>query len=315
MPNMLAVLALLIAAPQARDCTDDRGTDRCTAQALAAQRARYGLPPIEELTGARAQVMRALFVDGYGREVVAVSFLREAGREPRVEVRSGAATAEGMTAAVPATMWEALTNDGRHFDRVLAPAGGDAPICLHSWMTTVEAADATGVRRRTEDSCSGALAIAHADRLAQAAVTLLPACALLDPQRHRNAAARLARCTNLAGDRMAAAQAFNRFSSDAFSDPKGQPIRHLFTEDAELAWPGGPAVRGSGPAADAWARQTPGQRFWVGRIVGETAERVRIEGWIETGAPDRPERVAMVQTWVRTNGDDFRLRLFGPLPR
>jgi hypothetical protein len=51
------------------DCRDDSGLDRCDPENQRVMRSLYGAPAIEELAASGAEIRRAFFVDGYGKDV------------------------------------------------------------------------------------------------------------------------------------------------------------------------------------------------------------------------------------------------------
>jgi len=319
-----AVVPLLAAvAPPERvpGCRDDRGQDRCAAAALADQRALYDAAPIETFAARREPIIRAFFVDGYGRDAGVVALLRPAAAEPRIEVRmpprdGGTTRRPPLSAPISAAQWESLVYDSRFFDRMLAVQPGEqASICLHSWVVTIEASDQAGrIRRRTEDACRGALTMDYGFVLARAAIAAIPPCALLDPERTRNDVSRLAACATLEGDRAAAALALNAFESPWFNAPQGpdfaRAIQPLFSERVDFAWPGLAPVGTAQAASEIWAREAARNRFYPRRVFGETADRVRIEGEILLwqGGTGAPKSVPAMMLWTRETGAGFRLR-------
>lgn len=317
------------------DCKDDRGVDRCAPAKQEEVRRRLGVRSIEDLAAQGAQVRRAFFVDGYGRDMPLVSFERMPGRGPGVTVtvqtrgNGGRDDRVEMSAPAPLRLWSKVLRRSEHFERALAPkrkAGADeVSICLHSWLATVEASEPPAggkpgaVLRRTQDACDDGLAVAYAFELATYAVELLPPCDALERDQHRNEVVLLAACARLHGDRIAAAQTMNRYESDGFARPNraehAAVIAHLFYDHATIEWPGEASVRGSSPAAQLWTRKAvAGDRFRPERFIGESANRVRVEGWVEqdggeaaSGEPLRREARAE-QIWTQENGFDFRLR-------
>ncbi|MFC0202940.1 hypothetical protein [Novosphingobium soli] len=323
-----AILALGIAttvvpvAAKDRGCRDDNGAERCAPEALRRQEKAYGVEAIDALGARGAQVIRAFFVDGYGRDVGLVSFVRGPASEPRVEwMQPLAGPADDprvrLSSVVPLATWEDLQADGEVFDRPLAPepASAELSICLHGWVVRVETVDAGGKSHASvESTCVSGLVARYGFRIAKAAVAALPSCALLDPERTRNDVTRLADCTLLTGDRAAAAQAYNVFRTPWFASPGGpdfaRPLLYLFHDRAELSWPGQPAVTGWEAASRVWAEQAAKAHFLVARIYGETPDRVRIEGTILPEDSSDPRAVGIPATliWTRENGFGFRLR-------
>lgn len=218
--GLIAALALAAPDPATDPCRDDKGQDRCAADAQSRMRSTYGLKPIEALAAAGSIVRRVMYVDGYGRDLVAIEFERATGGDPLVRVSlpaKGTRAAGTMEAPIGAARWTSIIDGSRHFHRSFAPlakgANDDINICLHSWVYTVESADPGGrpdVRRATRDACTENPAAAFASLAAKEAVAAFPACAALDPRHHRNEATILATCFRLKGDRLAAAELYNR---------------------------------------------------------------------------------------------------------
>lgn len=57
-----------------RGCGDDNGTDRCDGAVQERMRELYGIEPPEALLAKGATIRRAMFVDGYGNDVAAITF-------------------------------------------------------------------------------------------------------------------------------------------------------------------------------------------------------------------------------------------------
>jgi hypothetical protein len=140
----------------ARGCGDERGVDRCASEVQARMHGLYGLENPADLLAKGVTVRRALFVDGYGNDVAAISFIPRPGQSPMVEVRSprgeGVPNVPPLTAAVGRESWATVLARSANFDQLLArefpqetPGGGPANFCLHAWFVVVEAVDAPRV--------------------------------------------------------------------------------------------------------------------------------------------------------------------------
>lgn len=338
----LAIVASLLAgfawdAPAAGqaspnpNCTDDNGSDRCAEEEQRLMRALYGARTIEQHRAAGDEVRRIFYVDGYGRDLVLVSFVRAPGRDPELQVqlpaRGEEARPELMRAAVPQRVWGEILDGSRNFHRSFAPeagqSAGEVSICMHSWVYTIEAAERprasrpAGVRHKTEDACENGPGQAYAHQLQQAALSLLPHCAALAPEQHRNAASMLAACRVLHGDRLAAAEALNL--AEAFQRIEGPQdalrIAGLFAHQTRIDWAGRP-YRGSGvQAASFWAEQARPVRGWTNlyfeRVEGESADRVRMRGLLSRttdtprGAATGNESAPVELIWVRDPNGTF----------
>lgn len=84
---MLAAMAAMQTPASYPRCEDQgsRGED-CGASAHARAEASLGLVSIEAEAEAGAEIYRARYVDGYGRDMPAVSFERRRGESPRLVV-------------------------------------------------------------------------------------------------------------------------------------------------------------------------------------------------------------------------------------
>ena len=139
-----------------RGCGDDNGVDRCDSDVQRRMLELYGVESAEDLVASGTSAYRAMFVDGYGNDIAVVSFIREPGVSPYVEVRTpkagdGAAPAEPLRAPIGKAMWEDVIGSAVHFDEKLArevqPAENDGVTltCLHGWFVVAEAAVAPRV--------------------------------------------------------------------------------------------------------------------------------------------------------------------------
>ena len=233
---VVALLASLVfqqstPATTDRDCLDDNLTDRCRADQQEKVRAMCGVASREEEAAAGAEIYRAFFVDGYGRDMPVVAFERRRGQAPQAVVYGSGGLR--ISAPLSAAAWARVRGDAAFADRKLEPLpaqGGEVGLCLHSWVQTVEMANSTParwrvehVRRRTEDACSGGLTTRFAFELADMAVEAIHPCDALDIDQQRNRITQLATCLSLEGDRLAAAELRNarfNFGPRRGLDPK-----------------------------------------------------------------------------------------------
>lgn len=220
---LLASILLQQASPPAPDpdCLDDNLTDRCQAAEQARVRTLFSVASIEDEAAAGAEVYRAFFVDGYGRDMPVVAFERRPGRSPEAVVYG----AEGRRISAPLSEadWARVRGLSVYADRKLEPrpaADNELAICLHSWVQTVEMANSAPdgrriepVRRRVEDSCSAGLTTRFAFDLAEIAVEAIHPCDALDLEQQRNRITQLVSCLSLEGDRLTAAQLRNARST------------------------------------------------------------------------------------------------------
>ena len=314
------------------DCHDDRGVDRCSQEAQARMHSLYGVRSIEDHRNAGDQVRRVFYVDGYGRDLVLIAFVRSPGRDPSLRVhysqRAGQPQPETFEAPVAQSTWNEVLNRSENFHRTFAPIAGDDPdrwICLHSWVYTIEAVgerrprrDAE-IRRKVEDACEQGPGSEYAEELATIALSLVPHCAAIDLRQHRNAATVLDVCRLLHGDRLAAAEVLNRAAG--FRQIGGRADAHRitgrFAHETRIDW-NGLAFRGPGHQADEfWAGQLdrPGgvTNLYIERIEGEGADRVRLLGGLSRSV-DTPrgrgtgyEHARVEQLWVRDFNGEMRV--------
>ena len=274
------------------DCGDDRGVDRCSADVHRRVLDLYGLQPIEAHARAGDQVRRVIYVDGYGRDMVAIAFVRAPGRDPAVSVhfpREDGSLPPPLTASVPTNVWAQVLERSVHFDRDLVPLKPQADqgvisMCLHAWVYTVEATeqgpredDGLRVRRKVQDACANGLAEEYANTLPGFALPLFPACAALDREQHRNVATLLNECRKLGGDRLAAAEAFNLLSR--LDD--GSEVYGVFGQRATVDWTGERTSGSTQAVVAAWSRGMANPEratLYIGRVTGERADHVRAEG-------------------------------------
>lgn len=139
-----------------RGCGDDRGVDRCDSKTQQRMHAAYRIDSPQELLASEATARRAMFVDGYGNDVVSVTFIRRQGAAPVVEVATetidGFPEPQPLVSVVSKDAWDRVLARSRNFDALLAseipkldkdgkPVRGPS-FCLHAWFTIVEAVDA-----------------------------------------------------------------------------------------------------------------------------------------------------------------------------
>lgn len=214
-----------------RGCGDDRGTDRCDADIQQEMRDLYGWSNPNEVAALGTQFWRFMMVDGYGRDLAAITFERSRGTYPvvRVEVPKSELVRDAIT---PPTVLEAGLTDAQ-WDNVLAltapvnntPPAQELPtsdtealtICLHSWFVVMETDQPFRMTPRnqgsvvgrslSEGACSDGPAMDVAFELTKAALDALPVCQNLDLTNYRNRVMLLAHCKRMAGERSVAIDA------------------------------------------------------------------------------------------------------------
>lgn len=322
---MLAALAIVQTPAPAPECRDDNWRDVCEPAEIARVEALLGLTPIASEAETGAEIYRARFVDGYGRDMPAVSFERRSGADPVVVVKGR--DGRKLTAPVSSETWNRVRVESTFADRtleapIIAPAPSGRPVpplppCLHAWLVAVEMANSLPdgrkvepVRARTESTCRGALTTRYAFLLADEALKSIAPCGVLDGRRLRGPVAILEVCLGLEGDRFAAASLWNGKSTGApregldRSDPRVWSAYLGTNGRPRLNWMGEQVVteRLHDDRVAAFVveriKAPPGLRFEPQRFRGLTSRRAEIEGIVrEVG--DGPRRSAdYVQTWV-----------------
>lgn len=300
-----AVLAQDDELPGPRECLDDDLANRCLPEVQARVRDLLGLRSIEDEVASGAIIYRAFFVDGYGRDMPAISFERRPGQSPEVVIygQDGRST----RAPVAHSAWEEVEDQASLADRILEPLPepqGEDPdtvgivICLHAWVQTVEIGNAPRdrfvnepVRRRTESACADGLTTRFAFFLADLAVEQIPWCDRLRGDTERNSITRLNTCLYLAGDRMAAADLHNerladvRWSRQGGADPVTWRGRLGINNRPVLTW-GEQEIRSSGDWRDdplitfllARFEEHPDLAFYPVDVEGLDAAHVTVRG-------------------------------------
>lgn len=336
---VLLLVSLLVATPAAAqrevdsNCADDNGVDRCSAEQQRRVRALFGARSIEEHRDAGDQVRRVFYVDGYGRDVVLISFIRAPGREPMASVhfprREGQPLRAAFETPVPETVWEDILRRSALFHRRFAapplPGEGQAvSICLHSWVYTIEAndprrrTDPASLRRKIEDACEDGPGEAFAWEMQSAALRLFPACAALDPDQHRNPASQLAACAILSGDRLAAATVMNRLNRFRSADRPDDAalLAGLFDFDrVSIDWQGTLLSRPARPQ-DFWLQRLAADGahgLYYDSIEGLSADRVRFRGSLRRSVdapnegPTTYYRAPVEMIWVYTGAREYQI--------
>lgn len=236
-----------------RGCGDDDGNDRCAANTQSMMRAAYRVDDAESLMRAGVVLRRAMIVDGYGNDLIAITFQRKPGSAPQVDLRvpcdKRQACHAPLTAHVPIAIWNRVLRQSDDFDQELVRetdiAEGERTICIHAWLAVVEAVDPARnevktsrpelnsgtVRSDTESACADGLAVPFAFEIAELALQSLPECAALQPQAFRNTPTLLATCTRLGGDRIAASEAFALLNQITDRTLNSSAVEQLFGFD------------------------------------------------------------------------------------
>lgn len=337
---MLSALILSVvlsgqAAPVVdRDCRDDDGNDRCAVENRAQVLATLGMPSIEDELAAGTEVYRTLQVDGYGNDMAGVAFERRVGASPRVVVYG--AGGQRMQAPVSIREWREIQRGAELADRQIVRPEPDPElvICMHAWMSTVEIANAPdreAVRRRTESACESGLTTRYAFDLVSRAIKAFPDCDSLDPDEHRNDAARLKTCVGFRGDRLAAAELMNQVGWRAVPE-EGADVERTWLRafggngSVRLDW-AGEVVEGGrtfrdNPVALFMMRKTAeleGFRGYVNGYDAVSSTRIETTGRLEfDGADDVTHTAPFRQVWLWSNAvqtwqlDSWTVEPFAP---
>ncbi len=324
----LALLCLGCAGHARNACAQLGSGAGCRSAMLRLIDDRFGAPPANAYA-AEGRELRRIFGVGAFHAIIAISFLHRPGGDSELRIDFArrrlpyADELEPITTPITEELWRralAATSDlGRIEWRTGEPPEPDMIIvCADGTLWGVEITERPGgpVRRRTSDSCEDESLPRVADVLISLARSAFPECRSLKP-RYRVDQYALMDCGLLAGDKMAAAEALNRFNEARLDDPdeRGpEEIRSFLADAMVLDWDG---ARASGPAAtvpmlDRMARSARDTRLMIDRVTGNDSATVRMSGWAvgyfgdPAGDPER--RIApWTQIWQRAGGGDFRL--------
>lgn len=286
--SLLFLVAALMGDPLGDPCLDDDHNNRCSPAKQAEMRASYRVPPIESYAG--ATVRRIFFVDGYGNDTVAITFVRAAQKDASVWVHFPKVGGEDPVAPLDQSLgedeWQHVIDASANFDRKFASsrregatADKEIAVCLHSWVYWAEAADpSTEPRSTVDDACNTAPVEQFAWLAAKVARQAIPYCAALDKRFSRNEATLLRTCSKLSGDRLAAAEVWNRANGlRSFDTPHG--IDDLPAYDLELDFQGKKLNRDE--AKTFWSAlmaKEDAPNFYYSRVHGLGADQVLVTG-------------------------------------
>lgn len=297
---LLATMFLAGTAAADDRCRDEYGRNLCDPVMRAEIRARFGVPPAEELAARGVEGVRIFLIDGYSNDRPLVTILREPGAPPTLEVRA-VRKPPGVISA-PATAWQwsvAETLAG------LVRASGERPLaepsstdagsippprpCLHAWVTIVEAIKDGRVTMRIRSACGDEPIYEGAASLTAMAVNAFRGCSELKVVRYGGDAARLEDCTKVEGRwRLEAVTVLNRLQSGALAnrgESEQADLETLFAPDATLAWYQEPGAIGRVAAAARWRTKVEGDKAEKRTIVVVNSVRgedgtVRVTGVI-----------------------------------
>jgi hypothetical protein len=253
-------------------------------------------------------MVRVWIRGGFGEGLGVITYRRMPMHEPElvasVAGTDGPQSAQGV---IPAALWDRVVMVAKDFDRRLIPPSAPVPPCIHAAGFLIEAVDAARpdeppvVRRAQETACPAGLVSHLAELLIDMAPEQIPACSLAVGA-GRDPLLQLGACTMLQGDRQAAAAALNLVGRLDVHDP--EPLHRLLDERVRVRWLDEPQIEGAEMAWPFLSKKFALESWIIPqRWIGETADRVRVEG--RFNAPDGDERFTMV--WVRGGSRDFRL--------
>lgn len=302
----ILLAALFLATPAVADdrCRDEYGRNLCDPVMRAEIRARFGVPPAEELAVRGVEGVRVFLIDGYSNDRPLVTILREPGARPTLEARA-VRQPPGVISA-PATAWQWSVTEtlaglvrasGERPPTEPSPTPspmevGDIPpprFCLHAWVTIVEAIKDGRVTTRIRSACGDEPIYEGAASLTAMAVNAFRGCSELKVVRYGGDAARLEDCTKLEGGwRLEAATVLNRLQSSALAnsgDIAQVDLETLFALDATVAWHQEPDTIGRAAAAARWRTKVEGDKAQKRTVVVVNSVRgedgsVRVTGVI-----------------------------------
>lgn len=207
-----------------------------------------GMVPIEQEAATGAVVYRAFYRNGYGRDLLGVSFEMRPDAPPMVSVYGF--EGKRISAPVSREAWDRVVDESWIVGRELVPLPEDVQtgdevvytLCTDGWTTTVELANTYeyGRKRLSEpyrrrqnacDTIGPEPVVRFGFILAGLAVEAFPACAELDLDGYYNNIVRLSDCLYLSGNTLAAASLMNQ---------KGEPpsfsYGHTPTEAEWAEW-------------------------------------------------------------------------------
>lgn len=273
-------------------------------------RSRFGVPSAEQIAADGGQMVRVWIRGGFGEGLSVITYRRMPMHEPELiastATHSGPRQAEGV---IPVAVWNRVVKMAKDFDRPLTapPASPPMPPCLHPATFVLEAVDAAppdekpAIRTARKAACPAGPVSHLGEVLIDMAPEQIPACALLTGW-HGEPLFQLGACTALEGDRQAAAEA--RTIAGELDLRYPERLRNLLDQRVKVRWLDEPIVEGDDVAWQLLSTKFALERWIIPqRWIGETADRVRVEG--RFNAVDSDEHFTMI--WSRTNGYDFRL--------
>lgn len=321
---MSIILAAALLTQSAWDwrCRDDRGRDFCDEAVQQEVLGKFNAKHLRAFVSARSKIRRTLIVDGYGRDLALIEFIREEGRDPYFKVSAygnWSASPAHFEAIISESEWNEAVSQSNQIHLKLVKRDAEQksqassippPPCLHSWLYWSEAYGEGETRSIVQDACEQSTSHKFAWWAAEFALEKMPFCEELNRREQRTLAHVIKSCLSLSGDRAAAASyVAYRSSSDRWGP--ASPLSYRFYSNGKLTM-GGRRLEGSGAQA-AWdAMGGEGQSISVSldRIHATRSTAVELSGRVLRYDEDGPakgsyEAAPMEAIWSRRAGDRY----------
>lgn len=324
---------------------DDYGRRLCDPDQWAEVVSSFDLEPAEAVQAQGWRGVRVFTVDGYSRDMPAISLLAKAFDrfnlpvEARLEIRdrinrqSGEPSVETLSREAWWGMWDisraaqSLMKDAPVAQSQTSTAVAAAElaeseerlvVCMHAWVTVTESLTDGGVTRRVRNACGDDPLFEVTYDASRQALRGFPHCNHLEPGNHRNESAQLQRCLALAGDdRIAAAQVLNVLDGPIFN--KEDALLDYLDPDVVLDRAGASRVMGEVSvvaALDQILTEGEGANIYTSRVTGNH-DAVEVEGQLFRYGGDWREHAALDQIWRKDEGGRWLIReiTIGPMER
>ncbi len=301
-----------------RACMDDDGRDLCDQGMWSKIVANFGLEPAELVQRAGFRGVRVFTVDGYGRDMPAITILTPGGaRDPELAVHwetfRGAPTAHRarLSRIAPPDLWrlaadlQSLTATSPDRQPTAEKLPDDrVVICLHAWVTVTESLTDSGVTRRIRNACGDDPLFDASYGMSGEALRSFPDCVRIDPANHRNESTILRRCFALDGpDPATAAEVLNLMDGEIDDTID---LKAMLAPDVSLTRAGHSDVSGSAAVAEAFADPELTETSLYANHVTAEPGRVTASGYIQDYREDDLKAATMQLVWVRP-GNDWRI--------
>ncbi len=239
-----------------RGCSDNRGNDRCDPEYHSIMRKLYGIESAKTLKSRKLDVRRVYIINGYGRDVIAVTFLRKEDGTAWVEILSPAwdllkVQPRKLIGTLSPSDWKKVVEltsladnaSGSKVSIALALANieeqtndSEKPItlCIHGWGAVFETASGDFYA----GSCKDEEGVTKAFDTLPIARAVLPECTGFQLDEFRNMASLLAECQLLGGDRYIAFEAWtlaNAINQIDRQDVTRDAVASFFADKSSIA--------------------------------------------------------------------------------